>query len=420
MSLNTILDWLELLPPQLILSLIVVLAIPNHMLLGTAYLILLERKIASWVQDRIGPNRVGPKGSLQPIADGIKFLFKEDFTPARVEVVLFYLAPLLAIVPALLGWAIIPWGGFIQIGEYNLNILGHSFHIAAQTLNVCALPIPIGVIYVLAVGSLAVYGVVVAGYASNNKFSFLGGLRATAQMLSYEIPLGLCVLIVLLIVGSSRADYIVASQTLGNTWHIFQMPLLAIIFFTCNLAETNRAPFDLAEAEQELVGGYHTEYSSMRFALFFLGEYLHMITAAGFFSLMFLGGWSISPLGLWPDLPYVATGSLLSVALIAGLKFGVFAAKITAIISLMMLIRWTLPRFRFDQLMKLAWRSLIPVTMALLVIAGAVVFTKATHWWLLAGNLLVLLFVATIGSKLPQGPNVNRRVALEGSRFSGI
>jgi NADH-quinone oxidoreductase subunit H len=420
MLLKTLFDLLEVLPPQLLLSLLVVLAIPNHMLLGTAYLILLERKIASWVQDRIGPNRVGPKGALQPIADGIKFLFKEDFTPARVEVVLFYLAPLLAIVPALLGWAIIPWGGFIQIGEINLNIFGNTFHIAAQTLNVCALPIPIGVIYILAVGSLAVYGVVVAGYASNNKFSFLGGLRATAQMLSYEIPLGLCVLIVLLMVGSSRADYIVASQTLGQPWHLFQMPLLAIIFFTCNLAETNRAPFDLAEAEQELVGGYHTEYSSMRFALFFLGEYLHMITAAGFFSLMFLGGWSISPLGLWPDLPYVASGSLLTVALIAGMKFGVFVVKITAIISLMMLIRWTLPRFRFDQLMRLAWRSLIPVTMALLVIAGAVVYLKTNHWALLAGNIAVLLFVVVFGSKLPQGPNVNRRVALEGSRFSGI
>jgi NADH-quinone oxidoreductase subunit H len=248
---------------QFIASLITLVVAANVILISVAYLILLERKIASWVQDRIGPNRVGfnfgqsflPKfhfwGLGQPLADGLKMLLKEDYTPEHVDKPLYVLAPILAIIPAVLAWAVIPWGGLLRWGD--------------SVLSICAAPVDIGVIYILAVGSLAVYGVVIGGYASNSKYSFLGGLRATAQMLSYEVPLGLCVLTVILLSGSSRPDLMVHLQlgSAGGAWNLWRAPLLAVIFFTCNLAETNRAPFDLAEAEQELVGGYHTEYNSM-------------------------------------------------------------------------------------------------------------------------------------------------------------
>jgi NADH-quinone oxidoreductase subunit H len=384
-------------------SVIVALVMANVILVCVAYGVFLERKIAAWVQDRHGPNRVGPRGLLQPIADGVKLLVKEDFTPAGVDKGLFTLAPLLGVVPAMIAWAIIPWGGYLQWGD--------------EVVRVTAAPINIGVVYVLAVGSLAVYGVVVAGYASNNKYSFLGGLRATAQMLSYEIPLGVSLLIVILMTGSLRADYFVNEQSQGF-WFILHHPLLALIFFTCQLAEANRTPFDLAECEQELVGGFHTEFSSMRFALFFLGEYMHVISGAAFFTLLFLGGWSLNPTPWGPDLAPVGTIWLVLA------KVAVFAAKIFLMVVLIMLIRWTLPRFRFDQLMKLAWRSLIPLTVVLLIVAGFVSYAKydgAKEWLTyLAANGFVFLAAALFGSKLPSGPPVNRRVPLAESRFSPL
>lgn len=384
---------------QFVTSAIVIVTIIHLMLGAVAYGVLLERKVAAWVQDRLGPNRVGPRGLLQPIADGVKLLFKEDFAPAGVDRPLFTLAPLLAIVPAFLAWAIIPWGGYLQIGD--------------SVVKVTAAPINIGIVFVLAVGSLAVYGVVIGGYASNNKYSFFGGLRATAQMLSYEIPLGLSVLIVILMAGTVRADYLVNNQV-ANGWYLFHQPLLAIILFTCTLAECNRTPFDLAECEQELVGGYLTEYSSMRLSLFLMGEYVHMITGCAVFALLFLGGWSVSPFNLWPDLPLIGG---IGVVLI---KFAVFAGKVFVMLFLMMVIRWTIPRFRFDQLMRLAWRTLIPVTIILLLITGTFVFVRVEPMWLwcLSANLIVFVCAAMFGSRLPQGPPVNRRVPLEGSRFS--
>lgn len=379
--------------PQFIASTITILVMVNLILGAVAYSVFLERKIASWIQDRVGPNRVGPRGLLQPIADGIKLLTKEDFTPAGVDKFLFSLAPVLVVVPALLAWAIIPWGGYLQWGD--------------ELLNITAAPINIGVIYVLAIGSVAVYGVVLGGYASNNKYSFLGGLRATAQMVSYEIPLGVCVLIVILMHGTVRADSLVHAQANG-VWNILHQPLLAIIFFTCILAECNRMPFDLAETETELVGGYHTEYSSMRFSLFFLGEYMHMISGSAFFVLLFLGGW---------DLP------LIQEPLVGGIgwvlyKLAVFCGKIAVIIALMMVLRWTLPRFRFDQLMRLAWRSLIPLTVLMLLATGMVVYYKLPVIWYLVINAVVLAGAGLIGPKLPQGPPMNRRVPLPGSRFN--
>lgn len=413
--------------PQFIASLVTIMVVLPIILLSVAYCILLERKIASWVQDRIGPNRVGfnfglsfmPKfhfwGLGQPMADGAKFAFKEDYSPSGVDPTLFRLAPVLAVIPALLAWAIMPWGGFLSA---DLTILG--FELGNPVVAIQGAPLNIGIVYILAMGSLAVYGVVIGGYASNNKYSFLGGLRATAQMVSYEIPMAVCVLIVILMAGSLRPDMIIGWQTLAgsessafswlSSWMIMYQPLLAIIFFTCILAECNRAPFDLAEAEQELVGGYHTEYSSMKFALFFLGEYIHMISGSAFFALLFLGGW---------DLPFVTEPQVGGLGWVF-LKFAVFGFKIFLLISLMMWVRWTLPRFRFDQLMKLAWRGLIPVTLFILVGTGLVVYYKASPWWALAVNAAALAAMLVVGPMLPAGPPVNRRIGLEGSRFSPL
>ncbi len=393
--------------PQFIASAITILIALQLMLLSCAYLIFFERKVAAWVQNRIGPNRVGFSfgvlpfkhhcwGLGQALIDGLKLLLKEDYNPLGVDRTLFFLAPAVVMIPALLGWAVIPWGGYLQWGD--------------ATLNITAASINIGVIYILAIGSLAVYGVVLGGYASNNKYSFLGGLRATAQMLSYEIPMGLCVLAVILMFGSPRADALVAFQANG-VWNLFTQPVLAVIFFTCVLAECNRAPFDLAECEQELIGGYHTEYSSMKWALYFLGEYIHMITGSAFFVLLFLGGW---------DLPILNEPVVGGLGLVA-LKATAYIAKVAALLFLMMWIRWTLPRFRFDQLMRLAWRGLIPITLALLLATGVLVYLKQTQWWaLLIANLVVGFSVWVLGPAMPQATPVNRRVPLPGSRFSPL
>jgi len=404
--------------PQFIASVITILVLFHAILGACAYLIFIERKVAAWCQDRIGPNRnplelgpikiTGKVGIGQALADGLKLFVKEDYTPPHVDRVLFLLAPIIVVVPALLGWAVIPWGGSLQWGEHIVSIMGA--------------PIDIGVIYILAIGSLAVYGVVVGGFASNNKYSFLGGLRATAQMLSYEIPMGLSVLIVILLAGTTSTEWLVnlqASSSVllpgtnghGGWWFIFYQPLMAVIFFTCILAECNRAPFDLAEAEQELVGGYHTEYSSMKWALFFLGEYIHMITGCAFFTLLFLGGWDAVP--FFDELPLVGG---IGVVLI---KVGIFAAKVLFLLFLMMWIRWSLPRFRFDQLMRLAWRALIPMSLVLLLITGVMVYYHVHGWWWYCiANLLVLAGGAVLGPVVPQGPAVNRKVGLAGSRFS--
>lgn len=378
--------------PQLIASVLTMLVMLGVILGGVAYGVLLERKVASWVQDRIGPNRVGPRGLFQPIADGLKLMVKEDFTPLAVDGALFALAPLLVMVPAIMAWAVIPWGGDLEWG--------------GNVLRITAAPINIGVIYILAIGSLAIYGLVLGGYASNNKYAFLGSMRTTAQMVSYEIPLAVCVLIVILMHGTVRADTLVELQANG-VWNVFYQPFVALIFFTCVLAECGRMPFDLPECETELVGGYHTEFSSMRFALYFLAEYMHMIAAAAFFVLLFLGGW---------DLPFV-TEPLVGGLVLVVVKTAVFAAKIFLVILAMIVVRWTLPRFRFDQLMRLAWRILIPITVLMLLASAAIVFLDVGPWCHLATNAVMFLAAAFLGSKLPHGAAVNRRVRLAGSRF---
>lgn len=334
--------------------------------------ILAERKLAAFIQDRKGPNRVGPWGVFQPVADGLKFLLKEDIIPANVDRPIYFVASGMAFVVALLGFAVVPWAGEIR----------WPWMPPGETVSTLVADVNVGILYVLAIGSMSVYGVVLAGWASNNKYAFYGGMRATAQMLSYEVPLGLGILCVLLVCGDLRLSTIVHQQASSGVWNVFTQPVAFLLVLISAFAETNRTPFDLAEAEQELVGGYHTEYSSMKFALFFLGEYAHMVTNSAVMTALFFGGWH-----LWflPGAEAVTWGAAL-------LKFVVYFAKVSAFLAFYMVVRWTVPRFRFDQLMRLAWRALVPLGLGM-VAATAVL--AALGWQRnvaanLAANAVVL------------------------------
>ncbi|MEI7657910.1 MAG: complex I subunit 1 family protein [Phycisphaerae bacterium] len=405
---------------QLIVSVVTIAVMIHVMLICVAYFVMMERKVSAYIQDRIGPNRVGfdfglpalkfLKGCIglgQPLADGVKFILKEDYTPNRVDKVLFTLAPIIVVVPAMIGFLIIPWGGVwacpdIHIPFTQLVIAGGPVNVAGAVFNA-------GIVYLLAVAALGVYGVTLGGWAGNNKFSFLGGLRATAQMISYEIPMGLALLAALLVYGTFRTDSIVQHQV-DHGWLVFSQPLVAVIFFITGLAEANRAPFDNAEAEQELVGGYHTEYSSMRFALFFLAEYSHLFTSAAFFSLIFLGGYTIPGVALTDP----ASTSLLAV----GVKVLAFMAKVVVIVFLGMVVRWSIPRLRYDQVMMVAWQGLIPLSLGLVLVNSVLVYLNmATLVPLLLGNAALGLVTLAFAPLLKQS-TVNRRIPLYGSRFS--
>jgi len=340
-----------------------------------AYCIYFERKISAWMQDRIGPNRVGPVGLFQPIADGLKFLFKEDIIPGHVERTLFLVAPAVAFVVAFIGFVAIPWGGQLMLDGRMVEI---------QVANP-----DIGLLYILGVGSMGVYGIVLGGYASNNKYAFYGAIRATAQMLSYEIPMGLCILVVVLTIGEVRLEEITLAQTqawLGflPQWNVFLHPFAFLLLFIAVLAECNRAPFDLAEAEQELVGGFHTEYGALKFGMFFLGEYAHMITGSALIAVLFLGGWHL------PYIPWAQPEATQWYAVAA--KMLVLGAKVVAFIFVMMWIRWTLPRFRFDQIMRVAWKAAIPISLALVIwTTGLVYFGLQRTIWATVGDVAILL-----------------------------
>jgi NADH-quinone oxidoreductase subunit H len=359
---------------------IVMAAMVGLIMTSTAVCILAERKIAGFTQDRYGPNRVGFWGLLQPLADGLKFFFKEDITPLHVDRPLFWLAPTLTLAVSLLGFAIIPWAGEVEWPWAP----GVRVSTQVASLN-------IGILYVLAVGSVGVYGIVLAGYASNNKYSFFGGMRAAAQMISYELPLGLALLCLLLSTGTLRLEEIVNQQAHSGIWYVFMHPLPFLLVLVSSFAEANRTPFDLAEAEQELVGGFHTEYSSMKFAMFFLGEYVHLVTGSAVMVALFFGGWAPLPFTSW-----LADSTAWWAMLI---KFGVYLAKVALFIGFFMVIRWTIPRFRFDQLMRLCWLSLVPVGIGLLA-AIAILVALGLHreWWATLGvnglALLVMLWYA--------------------------
>jgi NADH-quinone oxidoreductase subunit H len=429
-----LIDW------QFIVSALV-LAIGVHAVLGlVAYGVYLERKISAYIQDRVGPNRVGfdfglpflkfLKGCLalgQPLADGIKFFVKEDFTPTNVDKVLFTLAPVFAVVPALIGFVVMPWGGYIEIpaaqdmaffnwlfetraGDMFFALFGH---LEAQTVSVSGAEVHIGIIYLLAVASIGVYGVTLGGWASNNKYSMLGGLRATAQMISYEIPLGLALLSTLLITGTFMPNEIIAYQV-EHGWMMLSMPLAAILFYVCGLAEANRAPFDNAEAEQELVGGFHTEYSSMRFALYFLAEYAHLVTACAFFVLLFMGGYHLPLVGITDP---AATGLLAMLV-----KIGVFSIKVVLMVCFAMVVRWTVPRIRYDQVMMLGWQAMIPSGMLIIVVTSVMVyFGQTTLVPMLGANigiLVVLLIAQHLFATIYGRSTANRKIGLWGSRYS--
>lgn len=315
--------------------------------------ILAERKLSAYIQDRQGPNRVGWGGVLQPIADGLKFMLKEDIVPANVEKPVFILAPCLAFIVALVGFAVIPWAGTIEWPWTNPDGTPAVVHTQVAQVD-------IGVLYMLAVGAMSVYGVVLAGWASNNKYAHFGGMRAAAQMLSYEVPLGLGILILLISSGTLRLEEIVDQQAKSGVWNALAHPIAFILVLITAFAETNRAPFDLAECEQELVAGFHTEYSSMKFALFFLGEYAHMITNSALMTVLFLGGWAILP-----GVTFLADNNSWWAALI---KFNIVWGKILGFVAFYMIIRWTLPRFRFDQLMRLSWKGLVPLGMIMVLV----------------------------------------------------
>ena len=326
-----------------------------------AYAVLAERKISAWIQDRVGPNRCAPPfvkaipglgpfmirlGLFQPLADGLKFMLKEDFTPAGVRKVYFWLAPAIAVIPSMLVIAVIPFG----------SQLGHQQMVIAN-LNV-------GILYTFGIVSLGVYGIVLAGYAANSKYPFLGGIRSSAQMISYEISMGMSVIPVFLIVGNLNLNQIIGWQA-QHGWLALYSPVSFIIFLVAAFAETNRLPFDLPEAETELVGGYHTEYSSMKFALFFLGEYSNMIASAGMMVTLFFGGWTLPFWGL--DHP--ATGLVMGLVQIL-----VFLAKMLLFMGLFIWVRWMFPRFRYDQLMDLGWRKFVPLALVNILVTAVVLW----------------------------------------------
>jgi len=311
-------------------------------LLGTAAaMTLAERKVSAWIQWRIGPNRVGPWGLLQPLADGVKFIFKEEVVPAGANPFLFRLAPLLSAMPAMLAVAVVPFAGDLSIGGVE------------TTLSIA--DVDVSALYVVAIGGLGVYGVILGGWSSNSKYSLLGGLRASAQMVSYELSLLLCILSIVVMSGSLDLRQIVAEQS-GSlfSWNVWTQPVAFVLFVIATFAETNRHPFDFAECEPELVGGFHTEYSSMKFALFFLGEYCAMIVMASLTTVFFLGG---SEVPFWPEAPWFV-------------QLPTFLAKTGIFLFLFLWVRWTLPRFRFDQLMAIGWKVMLPIALANVFVTG--------------------------------------------------
>ena len=318
--------------------------------LGTvAYTTLAERRISAWIQDRHGPNRVGPQGLFQPIADGIKNLLKEETIPGSASPWLFVLAPALAFVPAFVTWAVIPWGAPLPTPW--------------GTISLAVADLPVGFLFILAISSLGVYGITLAGWSSNNKYSLLGGLRSSAQMVSYEIAMGLSTIPVLLLAGNVAMGDIVAQQQ-ATSWNAVLLSVAFLTFLVSAFAETNRLPFDLPEAESELVAGYHTEYSAMKYSMFMIAEYANMMTAGAFISTLFLGGWDI-PFTTWDSTG--APSALKSVA-----TFAMLYAKTLFWLFFFIWVRWTLPRFRYDQLMALGWRVLLPLLLAYIVLIASV------------------------------------------------
>jgi NADH-quinone oxidoreductase subunit H len=330
-----------------VIPLLKIVIVLNATLVGVTYMVLLERKVIAWAQSRLGPMRVGPYGVLQPIADALKLMIKEDITPVRADKWVFTVAPIVAMVPALIVYAVIPFGS-------DVTLFGRKVTLFITDINV-------GLLYIVSVASVGVYGIILAGWSSNSKYPLLASLRASAQLISYEVVVTLTLVSVIMMAGTLSMVGIVNAQYDQHVWYVFAQPIAFVLVLIGGLAETNRAPFDLPEAEQELTGGFHTEYSGMRFALFFLAEYANMIVVSSVVTTLFLGGWL-------PPFPNVAWARFLY--LIPSWIW--FFLKSFAFLYLFIWIRATLPRYRYDQLMRLGWKVLIPIAIANLVVTGAV------------------------------------------------
>ena len=332
-----------------------ILAIVIPLSLSVAYITFAERKVIGYVQVRIGPNRVGPRGWLQPIADAIKLLTKEIILPSSANLFLFVLAPILCLAPSLAAWAVVPFADGVVLSNIDAGLL-----------------------YILAISSMSVYGIIIAGWASNSKYAFLGALRSAAQMVSYEIAMGFALVGVLLAAGSLNLSQIVYAQQ-GPFWHWYFIPLLPLfmVYFIAGVAETNRAPFDVAEGESEIVAGFHVEYSGMTFLVFFLAEYANMILVSILASLMFLGGWLSLFNGLLPD--SVFTIPVLGMLLSDGPHW--LLLKTAFFLFLFLWFRATFPRYRYDQIMRLGWKVFIPITIVWLLVVGGMVLGHVGPWF---------------------------------------
>lgn len=329
---------------------IFIVAIFAITMLFAMYETLAERKIAAWLQDRIGPNRAGKGGILQPLADGLKLFSKEEFMPNTPNKFLFIAGPAISMSTALMTSAVIPWGD-------KLHIFGRDVILQATDLN-------IGMLYVFGVLSVGVYGIMIGGWASNNKFSLMSSMRASSQMISYEVAMGLALVALIMMTGTLSLREISAGQH-GMNWNILYQPVGFLIFLVCSFAETNRTPFDLAECEAELIGGYHTEYSSMRMGFYLFAEYASMFISSTILAVLYFGAYN------YPGMDWMAENAGANVASVIGIF--VLFAKICAFIFFYMWIRWTIPRFRYDQLMKLGWKMLIPLAIANIIITGIII-----------------------------------------------
>ena len=333
---------------DILISAVKVVIVMGIMVGTVAYIVLLERRVAAAIQNRIGPNRVGWQGLLQPLADVLKLLVKEDIVPRQADRFIHDLAPVISITVAMTTFAVVPFGD-------HINLFGHDIQLQIANVN-------IGILYILALTSLGVYGITLSGWSSNSKYSLLGGMRSSAQMISYELAMGLSIIGVVMIAGSLQLDKIVSAQA-GWKWNIILQPIGFITFAVSAFAETNRLPFDLPEAEPELVGGYHTEYSGLKFGVFFLSEYANMLTSSAIMTTLYLGGWQV------PFIHHLGLAPLwVAIIQVAG-----FCIKAGLLVLFFIVVRWTIPRFRYDQLMNLGWKVMLPLAIVNLFATGLVI-----------------------------------------------
>ena len=377
----------------LLVSIVKLLVVFTVVMVGVALLTLLERKVSAWMQNRRGPNRAGWAGLLQPAADGLKNILKEETRPGASSRVLFLAAPAMAFIPALMLSAVIPFAAPLRLDfDFTLPLLGRFVHQGMMPMVVA--DIPAGFLFVLAISSMGIYGIALAGWSSNSKYSLMGGLRASAQMVSYEVAMGMSLIPVLLLTGDVSFSTVIREQQ-QTLWFVLPLFVSFFVFAVAGLAEINRLPFDLPEAESELTAGYHTEYSAMKFSMFFIAEYANMVTISAMMATLFLGGWDI-PFTTWDE-----SGTVLAV-LVSHLFF---FAKVFSWIFLIMWLRWTLPRFRYDQLMALGWKFMLPVALAYIMVIALALWgmgqlgwtAPGTRAWALTAVSLILGVIILVG-----------------------